>query len=113
MAAPRLGELRARVQFRRAGVGDDGFSKTDAWADHGIPQRARRVDVSDSEKWRAGAVGATISARFTMRRTDFSAALTPKDRLTHNGQVFEITGIRALADAPIYWLEISATAEAD
>ncbi|MFG6514423.1 head-tail adaptor protein [Sulfitobacter sp. TB366] len=108
-----MGELRARVQFRRAGVVDDGFSNTEAWADHGNPQRARRSDVSDSEKWRAGAVGATISARFVVRRTDFTAGLTPKDRLTHKGQEFEITGIRALADAPIYWLEISATAEAD
>lgn len=113
MAAPRLGELRARVQFQRATAGDDGFSATEVWANHGIPQRARRVDVSDAEVWRAGAVGAKISARFTLRRTDFAEGLSPRDRLLHKGQVFEITGIRALADAPIFWIEISAVATVD
>ena len=104
------GELDRRLQFRRAGAVDDGFATTDAWADLGAPVWGKRVDVSDGERWRAAAVEAVISARFTVRHSAFTAAITPADRLVEGGQEFEITGIRQAAAGRRRFLEISAAA---
>jgi len=105
------GKLDRRVQFRRATVIHDGLQNVETWSDHGAPVWANRKDVSDGEKMAAGWMEATSVARFTVRSSEFTRALTPKDRLTTDGRDYDILGIKELGRRD--WLEITALARVD
>lgn len=100
-----------RLQFLRAALTDDGYSAVETWADYGSPVWAAKIEISDGERWRAGAVDASVTTRFRIRWSSFSAELTPKDRLSCEGRVFNITGIKELGRRD--GLEITAAARAD
>ena len=102
--------LDRRVQFRRAVLVDDGFQTVEEWHDHGEPVWAAKRDVSDAERWNAGRVQATITTRFTIRWSEFSADLSPTDRLICEGREYEITGVKETAERR-RMLELSCTAE--
>ncbi|WP_240453784.1 head-tail adaptor protein [Chachezhania antarctica] len=112
MAAPRPGQMIEVVQFRRATVTDDGFSEVRTFEDYATPQRARKIDASDGERWTAAEVNASITARFQFRRNEVTEAITPKDRLTCRGIDYEITGKRELTDDRQF-LEFSTVARTD
>ncbi|HEV8035972.1 head-tail adaptor protein [Yoonia sp.] len=101
-----------QIQVQRAALVDDGFAKTEAFANHGAPLWCEKTDVSDGEKARAGAVEANLMSRFKVRYSAFSADLSPKDRLVFEGVTFGINGVKELGGRR-EWLEISATARAD
>ena len=103
------GKLDRRVQFRRFTDGDDGFQTTKVWENHGSPVSAHKQDVSDGERMRAGAVSATLTARFEVRSSIFTRALTAKDALIYNGVTREIFGIKEIGRNNR--LEISTGAE--
>jgi len=106
------GKLDRRIQFQRFTETDDGFGAVQNWADHGSPVWARKTDVSDSERWRAGEVSATITTRFRVRYSSFTSSITPKDRLTYDGLTYDISGIKE-GEGRRAWLEITAAARAD
>lgn len=106
------GSLDRRIQFRRAAQTDDGLAVVEVWADHGSPVWAAKKDASDAERWRAGEVQASITTRFTVRWSEFSRGITPKDRLTCEGTEYDITGIKEVG-ARRTFLEITAAARAD
>lgn len=105
------GKLDRRVQFRRFILTDDGFTAVETWADHGAPVWASRRDVSDRERMAAMEVSATITTRFQVRWSSFTAGITPKDRLTCEGAEYEITGLKELGRRQGF--EITASARAD
>ena len=100
-----------RVQFERYTATDDGFGQVQDWTAHGSPVPAEKRDVSDAERWRAGEVQAHITTRFRVRWSEFTAGLTPKDRLVYEGRVYDISGIKELGRRRT--LEITAAARAD
>lgn len=108
----RSGSYDRRIQFRRATLSDDGFSKVESWSDYGARISASFQDVSDSEKWRAGEVQAQITSRFRVRYSVFTAGITPKDRIVFEGREYNITGIKEVAGRKRE-LEISAVARID
>lgn len=108
----QTGNLDRRVQFLRATLVDDGYQTVQVWNDHGVPVWAQKTDASDSERWRASEVSASISARFVVRWSSFTRDITPKDRLSCEGVEYGITAIKE-KDGRHAWLEISATARAD
>ncbi len=99
------------IQIQRATTTDDGFGTVETFTAHGHPIRAGKADLSDAERFRAGAVDAIRMARFTVRYSTFTAALTPADRLICEGVTYNITGIKEAAGRR-QWLEISATSAA-
>jgi len=101
-----------RIQFRRASLVDDGFSQVEDFEDHGVAMWAKKNDVSDGERWRAGEVAAAITTRFMVPWSAFTVDLTPKDRLVCEGEEYEITGIKEAAGRR-RWLEITAGARVD
>ena len=107
----RAGEMDRRVQFQRAAILDDGFSETEAFANHGKPMWAKKTDVSDAERLRAGEVQAMLTARFVVRWTAFTSDLTPKDRIQYDGKSFRIFGIKEIGRRE--GLEITAGARVD
>lgn len=104
-----IGKLDRVVQFRRATLSDDGFSSVETFADHGSPVFASKVDISDSERWRAGEISSSVSARFVVRWSAFTSALTTDDRLVCEGVTYNITGIKE-GKGRRQWLEITAGA---
>jgi head-tail adaptor len=56
-------------------------------------------------------VQANITTRFVVRYSAFSAGITPVDRLTCEGQEFDIVGIKQIGRRD--FLEITAAARAD
>lgn len=106
------GKLDRRVQFRRFTLVDDGFGQTEVWADHCSPQWASKKDVSDGEKFRASEVSASITTRFVVRYSAFTADLTPKDRLTCEGLEYNISGIKE-GKGRRQWLELTCSARTD
>ena len=116
MGAGRLDRL---VQFRRAQVVDDGFNSSLKWDDaapendnHGTLIHAEKTDVSDGERWRASEVSAMITTRFIVRYSAFTADISPKDRLTCEGETYEVSGIKE-DKGRRRWLEITASARVD
>lgn len=108
--AVNVARLDRRVQFLRAVTGDDGFGNvTLSWAAHGGPVWASRKDISDAEQVAAGRVLATVTARFVVRHSSFSAGLTPADRLTCDGATWEIEGIKEVSAPRRGFLEVTAT----
>jgi SPP1 family predicted phage head-tail adaptor len=113
------GSLDRRVQFRRAGLVDEGYSTSIKWDaaapendDHGLPVWAKKTDVSDAERWRAGEVSASITTRFVVRWSSFTRGITPKDRLFCEGLTYDISGIKEI-EGRRQWLEITASARSD
>lgn len=105
------GKLDRRVQFRRSFPRDDGFQPVETWDSHGTPVWAAKRDVSDRERMAAQEVSATITTRFQVRWSSFTAGITPKDRLTCEGVEYDITGIKEIGRRDA--LEITASARAD
>ena len=99
------------VQFRRATLAHDGLSSAETWADHGSPQWASKRDVSDGERYRAGEVAASLTARFQVRYSIFTAGITPKDRLECEGRTYNIVGIKEIGRRE--GLEITAAVRVD
>lgn len=102
--------LDRRLQFLRAVQGDDGYGNvTLSWAPHGGPVWGSRRDISDAEQVAAGRVLATVTARFVVRHSSFSAGLTAADRFTCDGATWEIEGIKEVSSPRRGFLEITAT----
>ncbi|MDZ7906333.1 MAG: phage head closure protein [Cypionkella sp.] len=101
-------KLDRRIQFRRATLTDDGFSRVEVFTDHGAPVWASKQDVSDGERFRASEVSAMITTRFKVRWSAFSADITPADALICEGQTYNITGIKEVGRRTV--LEITAAA---
>jgi SPP1 family predicted phage head-tail adaptor len=106
------GALDRRVRFRRATLVDDGFGMVPSWADHGPRVAARRQDVSDAERWRAGEVAAHVTARFVIRWSAFAASITAADRLVCEGREYDIGGLKEVQGRRQF-LEITASARAE
>lgn len=107
------GKLDRVIQIRRYTEEDDGFGKIKVWADHGAAIWAQRVDVSDQERFAASQVQATITTRFTVRSSEFSRDISPRDRIRHEGQDFNITGVKESKDGRLRFIELTASARAD
>ena len=106
-----VGRLRRKVQFRRATVADDGLRGRETWGNLGGVVWAARDDVSDAERYAAGAVEAVTVARFLVRWSSLSASVTAADRIRHGGRDWNITGIKEVGWKD--YLEFTAQVLAD
>jgi SPP1 family predicted phage head-tail adaptor len=105
------GTLDRRVQFRRFTLTDDGFAQVEAFGDLGSPVWASKTDVSDGERYRANEVSASVTARFVVRYSPFTASITPADRMVCAGREYDITNIKEIGRRE--GLEMTASARGD
>lgn len=105
------GDLDHRVQVLRETLTDDGMSSVGGWDNHGSPIWAGRKDISDGERWQAGAMHAHVTTRFMLRWSLFAAGITPKDRLLCGVVEYEIVGIKVIGRRQ--WVEITASMRPD
>lgn len=69
------------------------------------------VPVSDGERWRAGETLASRLSRFTVRYSEATAALDPRDQIEYDGRTWDIQGIKEIGRREM--LEITAAARAE
>lgn len=72
---------------------------------------AARDDITAGESYRAAAVDAQITTRFTIRYSPETATITPKDRIECDGRTYDLTKVREVMRNE--WLEVDAVARAD
>jgi SPP1 family predicted phage head-tail adaptor len=106
-----------RVQFTRGALQDNGLNTELTWTDLetdaiGPKIWAKKTDISDGERWRASEVAASITTRFVLRWSAFTATITPKDRLICDGVTYEISGKKDVGGARDR-LEITASVRTD
>jgi head-tail adaptor len=75
--------------------------------------RASRRDVSDGERFAAGADGSFLQARFVVRSTVKTRSIQPSDRLLHGGRIWNVKGLKERDEGRRRFLEITATVDAD
>lgn len=105
------GHLNRRVQFLRKTLVNDGLGYAENWQNAGAPQAASRKDISDGERWRAGEVQAHVTTRFVIRYSAFARSITPGWRLTCEGKLYDIFGVKELENNRL--IEITAAARND
>jgi SPP1 family predicted phage head-tail adaptor len=108
------GTYRDRITVERAMVITGEYNEpSETWAVC-VNLWARKTDISAGEKRAASEVGAELSARFLVRYSPESKAITPKDRIVFENNTYNITGVRevTLSD-PHTNIEIDTVIRAD
>lgn len=105
-------DLDRRITFRRwvAGEPNEFNEVTEAWVDLATVW-AKRRDVSDSEKFAAGQVGAALQTRFTVRSSTLTRTVTAADQIVHAERVWNIIGVKEADEGRNRFIEITAVAD--
>lgn len=105
------GPMDRRITLERFSETVDQFNEpVKVWSV--LAERAASYEpLSDGERFRAGETAATASARFVIRYSRAVADTSPKDRLTFEGNAWEILRVKEIGRRE--GLEISATVRAD
>jgi len=105
------GDLDRRVTLERFTTTVDSFNEpVKAWGVLAV-RAASYEPIKDGERFRAGETAATASARFVIRYSAAVANLNPKDRLTFDGDTWQILHVKEIGRRE--GLEITATVRAD
>lgn len=109
------GKLDRWVTIQRATVTQDPGSgeNVETWGTFAT-LRAAYKPVSDGEKFSAGEVTATLSARFTVRWSTAWDDISSLDRLTFEGRNFDIVGAKEVeAEGRRRFIEITTSARSE
>ncbi len=71
--------------------------------------RAKRVDVSDGEKFAAGGIGGFLTARFIIRSTMLTRTISPYDQIEHEGRIWNLSGVKERDEGRHRFLELTAS----
>lgn len=114
MAIKSAGELDRRIVVERlTEIGRDSFNEPILEWGVLLSTWARRRDASDQERFEAAEISATLMSRFVVRSNSVTKTISPVDRLSHEGAVWNINGIKETLDGRARFLEITATKDAD
>ena len=106
------GRRNRLIRIERAELGSaDGFNNRAVQWVLFSKQWAEKFDVSDRERVAASEVGAEITTRFRIEWSENLSGVNPKDRVVHQGRIYDIAGVKELGTRQ--GLEITANARAD
>lgn len=107
----RAGKLDRRIVLQRFTTTLDDYNEpVKSWST--LATRSASFEpLSDGERFRAGETAATASARFVIRYSSAVADLNPKDRLTFDGDTWQILHVKEVGRRE--GIEITATVRAD
>lgn len=106
---PAIGDLDRRITIeRRMRVGDDGRGNVIyEWVPLATVS-ASRTDVSDSERVAYGGIVSELVSRFVIRDAGPQATVKASDRLSHDGEAWNVMGVKETKDGRNRFLEITA-----
>ena len=92
----RAGELDRRIGILRATTTQDAFNAAiETWSEV-LSVWASKEDVSDGERFRAGGLSASRLTRFQVRWSAAANEITPKDRISFDGLLYDILAVKEL-----------------
>ena len=105
------GKLDRRIVLQRFSETRDAYNEpVKTWAT--LASRSASYEpLSDGERFRAGETAANASARFVIRWSSAVQTLNPKDRLTFDGDTYEIVRVKEIGRRE--GLEITVSGRAD
>lgn len=107
------GDLDRRIIVERFSATTNGLNEeVKTWATF-INVAAGRSDVSDGERFAAGQVGASLMSRFKIRSSINAKTVTPEDRISYDGDLWNILGIKETKEGRNRFLEITAVRRQD
>jgi len=107
----RAGTLDRQLTLLRASPSTDAMNETViAWLPLATV-RAKRLDLSDTQKVQAAQAGIVMSVRYEIRWSQLWADLSPLDRLEEAGRQFDIVGAKEIQRRRGF--EITAVARPD
>lgn len=107
------GELDRRITIQRYTTTTNDFNEeVKAWSDL-TTIWAMRHDMSSAEKFSAGQVNATLATRFKVRSSSTTRGVTANDRISYDGGLFDITGVKETTEGRKRYLWIEAVRQAD
>lgn len=108
------GDLDRVITIERNAPGsDNAFGEAaENWSSF-ITYRAKREDVRDSEKFSAGQAMGSLMSRFTIRSSSDSRSISTRDRISHEGRVWQIHGVKEAKGRRRGFIEITASTEID
>lgn len=107
------GKLDRRITIqRRTKVTNDYNEKESVWPAL-TTVWASRHDVSDREQLSADQENASLTSRFKIRSSVTTRSVTPADRVSYDGAIWEISGVKETTEGRNRYLWITATREAD
>ncbi len=107
----KSGDLDRRIAIERATVTVNGYNEeVRSWTILATVWAAV-WPIADGERWRAGEVGATVTHRFRIRWSSTVSDITPADRISFDGRIFEISGSKEIGRRE--GIEITASARAE
>jgi SPP1 family predicted phage head-tail adaptor len=110
---PGAGDLDRRIAIERAtSVPNELNEPVETWVTF-ITVWAQRKDVSDGEKFAAGQVGSSLRSRFVIRSSAQARTVTPVDRISYSGAIWNIEGVKETPEGRNRFLEITAVRDAD
>ena len=102
--------LDRRVTFQReVRVPDGAGGSAVTYEDLGTVW-AGRADMSDGERVNSQKIETFLASRFVVRNTAFTKGIRAADRILHDGQTLEITGIKEAKGPRGQFLEFSTEA---
>lgn len=109
-----IGELDRRITIQRVTEGDQNeFGEPgETWASL-TTVWAKRSDVSDAERVAAGQRGSALMSRFVIRSSTTTKTITSKDRLSYDGDTWNIHGVKETAEGRNRFIEITAVRDSD
>lgn len=114
MAKRSAGTLDRRITIeRKQATSTNAFNEeVVSWSPF-LTVWAARHDVSDGEKLAAGSIGSFLRTRFVIRATSLSRSVTPVDRISYAGAVWNIHGVKEAdrGDMRGRFIEITAVKE--
>lgn len=95
MAKRSAGTLDRKITIQRyTSVPNEFNEPIPTWADF-ITVRAARRDVSDAENFAASQqVGSFLRTRFVIRSSSEARTVTPVDRISYDGAIWNIQGVK-------------------
>jgi head-tail adaptor len=109
----KKGELNRRIEFWRSQPVNDGLATVP-----GVPvsigkRWAKKVDVSDGERMRAGQQGQSLDTRFVVLSDALTRTITGKDKITWGDAAYEVVGTKEIGSRRNDAIEITTTSQPD
>lgn len=108
---PGSGKLNRRVTIERVGWTKNEFNEdVEAWLPI-MSVWAQRKDASDlvkTEILAAEQVGSFQLVHFVIRSSSDARTVSPLDRISHDGRIWEIRGTKETADGRARFIEVTA-----
>lgn len=107
------GDLDRRITIERFTSTKNEFNEpVETWAPLATVW-AQRKDVSDGEKFAAGQVSSSLRSRFVIRSSSTTKTITPVDRISYDGALWNIHGVKETEQGRNRFIEITAVRNAD